>query len=280
MGFSATGWQRRWLWPIFWLPAHLFASFAADFDRRVAAEGLVATASHYLPRFVEGVEAHGLEQIPSEGPLLVVSNHPGTFDGFAILSNLPRDDLKIIASGVPFTQKIPATRRYLIYSTSATEVRMNAVRQAIRHLAGGGMLLIFPSGRVDPDPALLSGAREALRLWSHSISFLPRKIPQTRVLVTIASGVLAPQVLNHPLTKLRKPGWERQRLAEYVQIMGQLIFRRTYGLTPRITFGNPIQFEGTSISDDQEAMMEQILEEAERLLVFHERATGEDLAES
>jgi len=172
--------------------------------------------------------------------LLVASNHPGATDSVTIMACLPRADLRIVISDVPFTRALPAGRDHLIYASPETAGRVHATREMIRHLRAGGSLLIFPGTTLDPDPALLPGAAERLGVWSRSIALVLRRVPETRLVGTIASGVLSPRFLSHPLTRLAPPGWQRLKLAEVLQILNQLTSGRRYGLTPRVTFGEPV----------------------------------------
>lgn len=239
-GFSDRGWARRWLWPLAWPPARAFSALAAEFDQRVAEQGVRAAMRWLLPRFVRGLALRGLENVPPEGPVLVVSNHPGTFDSVAISASLERPDLKIVATGIPFLRELPATRQHLIYSTLDTYDRMNTLRQSLRHLEQGGALLIFPSGRIDPDPAFLPGAEKALENWSSSVELFLRRVPQTRLLITMVSGVLVPGCMRNPLVRLRKIDWEQRRIAEFIQIIQQVLIPRRFNLKPRITFASPL----------------------------------------
>jgi 1-acyl-sn-glycerol-3-phosphate acyltransferase len=101
------------------------------------------------------MEVQGFEHIPSDGPLLVVANHPGMMDGLVITANLPRPDLKIIASAMPIFTELQAMKEHLIYTTRNTFERLAVVRQAIQHLREDGAVLIFPRGIIEPDPAIL-----------------------------------------------------------------------------------------------------------------------------
>ena len=67
----------RLLAPCFWLPARRFARIAEQVDADVRRYGLPEAARRLLPAFVDGLQAHGVERIPTSGPLLVASNHPG-----------------------------------------------------------------------------------------------------------------------------------------------------------------------------------------------------------
>ena len=239
-GFSKLGWMRRLLAPVFWPPAHLFARLCARIDEIISEYGLPAGARQLLPRFVEGVRISGKDQIPQEGPLLIASNHPGAYDALAILSNLERKDVKIIVSDVPFLHSLPAASRQMIFTPAGAHSRMTAVREMIRHMQAGGAALIFPSGLVDPDPDISPFSGVNLETWSPSLDLVVRKVPETRLLVSIVSGVLAPACLRSPLTRLIDEPWRKQKLAEFLQVIQQLTLGRTFNLRPRITFGEPL----------------------------------------
>ncbi|MFC2026097.1 hypothetical protein ACFLUC_02760, partial [Chloroflexota bacterium] len=200
MGFSPTGWMRRIFGPLLGPPTRRFSQLATSFERDSAQQGLIKTVRDYLPLFVDNVTVCGADNIPLEGPLIIASNHPGTLDGFVIVSSLPRDDFKLIISGVPFVQGLPALKEHLIYTTGDPHERMGVVRSAIRHLKNGGALITFATGQLDPDPAYLPGAYERLADWSSSLEIFLRKVPQSLVLPTIVSGVFATECLRNPIT--------------------------------------------------------------------------------
>ena len=122
----------------------------------------------------------------------------------------------------------------------------------IRHLEASGTVIIYPGTQLDPDPAILPGAHERLGAWSRSVAMLLRHVPQTRLVTTVVSGVLDPRFLSHPLARLAPAGWKRQKLAEMLQIMQQLLFRITIPLRPRVSFGQPV----TSVELRDEHMIE------------------------
>jgi hypothetical protein len=270
MGAPANGWARRLLGPLFWLPAQKFASLAAQFDHSVQQCGLQSAVRQVLPRFVDGLEVCGAQNIPLEGPLLVVSNHPGAYDLGVIAANLPREDLEILVSGVPFVRRLPATSRHLIYVTAGPHQRISAVRASIQHLQDGGALLIYPSGRVDPDPEVLPGAHDALEHWSRSLELMIRKAPETQVLVTIVSGVLSPASLRNPLVRLPKEVWRQHKLAEFFQVMQQLLFPGSLSMIPRVSFGEPFKpGDLAGGQGDPSGILEWIIKQAHNQLFFH-----------
>jgi hypothetical protein len=251
--------------PLVWPPARRFARLASEFDRRVAALGFTAAVRWALARFVEGVQVLGAEHIPATGPLVVASNHPGSYDGLLIASALARDDLKVIASDVPFLRHMVATAPRLIYTTSDAQVRMAVARESIRHLEAGGALLVYATGQVDPDPALLPGARESLRDWSTSLPLFLRRVPEAALVVTIVSGVLAPSCFRHPLTRLRNTQRQKQFLAEFIQVGQQILFDRRFPLTPTVDFAAPLMANEVDVRDAQ-AVFAAIADRAQELL--------------
>jgi hypothetical protein len=267
---SRRKWVRRLLEPIAWPSVTRFARIAATFDQYVANYGFREGMQRILPFFVGGMEISGAEYVPAEGPLLVVSNHPGTYDSLVITAGLPRNDLNIVASGYPFLQNLPSASQHMIFTTNEIHSRMAAVRCSIRHLRNGGSLLIFPGGRVEPDPASLPGATEAIKNWSPSIELLLRKVPQTRVLVTIVSGVLAPFFLRSPLIKLWRGTRDPQTVAEALQVITQMLFPKMVNLIPRISFGSPLTFDDLdAATGEYQSVINSVIDKARGLLTEH-----------
>ena len=141
-------WQavRRLVAYILRKPVSHFSSLIANLDTIIGRDGIVAAARYALPELCRPADAQGQGIIPASGPLVIASNHPGTYDAFSIISNLPRDDVKLIVSGIPFFQNLPHASQHFIFATHDTQQRSDVIRQSVRHLQAGGALLIFPSG--------------------------------------------------------------------------------------------------------------------------------------
>ena len=269
LGLSRSGWSRRVFGTIFRRPASRFAELAVSFDNTVSEQGLCQASRLYIPQFIESVQVSGKENIPANGPLLITTNHPGTYDGFLITANLPRDDIKLIISGVPFVQSFPATSSYLIYTPYDTQERIKTVRTAVRHLKNGGALMIMPRGNVDPDPAFMPGAHEALDLWSPSLALFLRQVPKTSVQVTTVSGVLDPKFLRNPIVKIRRGGVERQKLAEFIQIMTQLFSSRKVSINPSLSFAPLLSPTALQNASDTQGIMSLIITHAHDAMDDH-----------
>jgi 1-acyl-sn-glycerol-3-phosphate acyltransferase len=259
--------------PWFNKPATRFSEIFAKFDQDIAAYGISEACRRLLLIFTEPARAIGTENIPREGPLLITSNHPGTVDGVSIIANVPRDDIKVVVGGMPFVQKLPVARNFTIvaYRTADSMVRGKVVRESIRHLEGGGALLIFPSGQIDPDPAVLPGAMEALEKWSRSIAIMLRRVPETLLLPTITSGVLYERFTRTPLTFLKSDGVGKRRIMEFIQVMRQLVFSERFPLWPLITFDDPFTIQEAGINNlrQSDQILRTIVERAKNLLREH-----------
>jgi len=265
VGFSPRGPARRMLGPLFRSPARRISTIMSRYDRDAAATDIVAATGRLLAQFVDGVEARGVENIPHDGPVLIASNHPGAYDAFAIVSQLPRSDFKLVGSDVPFLKALPEIATRLIYTPRDAMQRMLAVRASVRQLQANCTLIIYPTGVVDPDPEVQAGAADALKNWSPSLEIMLRCAPTARVVITVVSGVLSSKALRNPITRLAKADWEKRRLAEFLQVMQQLMFKRQFHIRPRLTFGSPL-----SLADlDRNNPMPGLIAHARSILADH-----------
>ena len=265
LGVSPSGAARRLLGPVFRLPAGRFAGIMARADELAGSSGLPGVARSILADFGLEPAVRGAEEIPKDGPLIVASNHPGAYDSLAIMAAVPRTDLKVVISDVGFTRALAAAREFFIYAPHETAGRMRTLREAIRHLAGGGSLLIYPHTEVDPDPESSPGAREALNDWSPSLEIMLRRVPRARLQVAIASGILLPRFVEHPLVKVRRGAAQRQKLAEFLQVSWQLVFPKRVRPGIHLSFAAPVAPH--DLPSDR--TMPAIIEIAERLLEAH-----------
>jgi len=214
---------RKALQALCWFPAQRFARQMVRFDQQVGVSGLRPASQSTLQGYTGSLEVHGLEHIPAEGPLLLLSNHPGMTDTLIQFSSLPRADLKIVAAERPFLQALPNVSRHLIYVSEEPGQRMGVVRSTVQHLRRGGSVLTFPAGQIEPDPACMPGAIQSLDVWSESIAIFARLAPETQIVIAIVSGVIWPAALRHPLTRLRRQPKDRERLGAALQVLVQTL---------------------------------------------------------
>ena len=197
-----------------------FAQEMTAFDEEVDRAGIASAARTLLASFVRDVRVRGAQHIPPRGPCLLLSNHPGMTDTLVLLSSIPRRDLLVLAGERPFLGALRAASRSFILLPDGRERRVAAVRRAVTHLRSGGALLTFPAGEIEPDPAVLPGAVEALDRWSNSsIAFL-RLAPGCVVVPMVVSGVLEPRAQKSPIVLLlRRKATDRERLAAMLQVL-------------------------------------------------------------
>jgi len=94
-----------------------------------------------------------LRDIPASGPAIVISNHPyGVLDGLVLGSMLleRRSDVKFLGSYM--AASIAQVRNLVIpvdfFGADAERMNQRAIRQSIKWLRSGGLLVVFPAADV------------------------------------------------------------------------------------------------------------------------------------
>jgi hypothetical protein len=165
----------------------------------------------------------------------------------ALFASLPRPDLLVLAAERPFLKALPATRQRLIELPDDARGRRGPIHRVVEHLRGGGAILAFPGGRIEPDPALTARAAAALADWSPSVELFARRAPAVTIVPTIVSGVLSPALQRHPLGRLRRREADRQ----FLNAMLQIVSMRRSDVTIRVAFGEPVDPSGSAAAIHQ-----------------------------
>ena len=105
-------------------------------------------------RITPGVAEEELAKIPKEGPVVVVANHPfGGIEGVLLLERLKtvRPDVKAMANYM--RAAIPEMREDFIFvdpfaGTGSVRANLRPMKECIRWLGDGHLLIIFPAGEV------------------------------------------------------------------------------------------------------------------------------------
>ncbi len=100
------------------------------------------------------VDAADAARIPTDGPVVVVANHPyGMLDGavLAVLLTRARQDVKVMTNYL--LHDVPELAQHCIFvdpfqTPQSININRRAVREALAWLQGGGMLAVFPAGEV------------------------------------------------------------------------------------------------------------------------------------
>ncbi|MBK9926819.1 MAG: 1-acyl-sn-glycerol-3-phosphate acyltransferase [Anaerolineales bacterium] len=266
MSLSRSSITLKTLDLIFGRATRKFSKLSLGLDHEIEHHGPSAGLRWFLPNFVAGYFAQGQEIIPKDGPLLIVSNHPASYDALVISSFINRPDYKISIGEIPPYRYLPHISQHAIFSPPVKNTfgRMQTVRNIVKHLNADGAVLIFPRGGIEPDPAFMPNPGAEFDKWSHSLEIFLRRVPRTRVLVTTVSGVISPKAMRHPITWFRKARRDRQRLAFIYQMIRQILSgKELYGLTPRVTFGEVLS------SANHEHILTEVERSARRTLARH-----------
>ncbi len=216
------------------IPARRFAAKVRHFDNLAGRDGLRAAGQYILNLFTREVQAEGVAHLPRTGPLIVASNHPGMTDAMALWTSIPRNDLKIIAADRDLLRCLPNIRPHLILMTAGS---ISAFREAKRHLLGGGCLLTFPAGKIEPDPTVRAGAQESLRDWSSGTVLLAQRVPGTVLVPAFVQGVISREATQHPLLRYLQDEKDRDWAAATLQIL----LPKYRKLRVSVKYGHPVQ---------------------------------------
>lgn len=144
-------------------------------------------------RLISRLEVHGMENIPSSGSFIAVSNHIGRLDAALVYVVLDRTDIIMM---VAEKYKENAFFRWLVRMLDGIYIDrfnadLNAIREIMRRLKAGGVLVMAPEGTRSPTAALKDGKDGASYLAAKS------GLPILPVGVTGTEDELVGQRLRH-----------------------------------------------------------------------------------
>jgi hypothetical protein len=270
MGLNHPSLATRTLYPFLKTPAQRMSRLLVDLDRNIPQYGWNAAVKLFTSRLVSNIHLRGEANIPTQGPLMIICNHPAAYDIAILAAAIPRDDLKILASDIPIVQIFPHISEHIIPVPYHIPSRLQTVRSTIKHLENGGAIFLFPRGNVEPDPRVSPGAIQSLAGWSSSIELFLRKVTQTSTVVAIASGMLSGKWFKNPLIKLWKKYEQRQKVAEIFQIATQLLTGRPTNAMPMVSFSAPLSMtELGGESSPEGTLIASLIAQASNLLSEH-----------
>lgn len=264
---------NHWLtWQLIRPVTDSFAKIGVTFERLITNEGLPAASRWVLSLFCHPVQAYFKEEILQEGPLLVAANHPGAYDSLVFFSQLERQDIRWISTEIPFLKLLPNTFQHSIVAPrNNSSSRMIALRNIMRHLKNGGTMVYFASGHRDPDMAVYPGAEKTIDTWLPVFDMFYKYIPDLKVVTAIGSGILSEKWAYHALTKLRRKQVDRHRLAEFGQVISQLIKPGRLMITPTVSFGSVLSREALQVAGANGKYQAMIQAHGKELLRDHAR---------
>lgn len=212
--------QRGLAAPFFHASRRLGATLAS-FEGDVDAHGLPAAAGQALSRF--GVALRSTGGSASEGPCLILANHPGAYDALALMAAIGRRDLAILAADREFLRALSSLSKHLLLVSERPSERAGALKKSLAWLKQGGALLHFPAGKIEPDADFESERTRLLAPWQPGVTALVKACRRARgrVLVAGVRGVHSPWAKRLLLNRLA----ERcgvTTLSPLVQLLGGL----------------------------------------------------------
>ncbi len=274
IGLAEHGWARRQFGGLFRKAADRLSATGMTFDQLCATRGFAAAAEWALTNWCTDIQARGVEHVPPDGPLLVISNHPGTYDALVIASRLRREDLHLISSDILFLKQLPHVVHHFFFIDMDPSVRAAAMRQGIRHLEDGGALLLYGTGEIDPDPSLFEEADRHIGFWSRSIELFLRRVPETRVLLSVVSHAVSPRWAHSPVGWFRRQPLDKRRIIEFGQVLQQLFFPGTLYLSPRVSFAPPMRADESPLRAGKPGILQNIIAREKQLMAEHLAAFG------
>lgn len=215
--------------------ARRIAQTALQYDDNVSSVGVFEGSKWLLDKIGVTTQAYNTGHIPQSGPLLITSNHPGVNDIIILLATLGRQDVQIVARQNPFLVVLDGMRQHIIMVADNDQERISAVRGVIRHLRAGGAVILFPAGKIEPDPALRDNATDTLEAWSDSVDLFARCVPDVQVLPAAVSGVISRRALQNPLTRLY--GTETRK--DWVAATLMMLIEHYRHVTVSVHYGKP-----------------------------------------
>lgn len=266
LGFQDRRFWRRFSSRLMMLALPRFAEIMSEFDRRVAVDGFAEGIKWLLPYLQVDVTSIGAHQVPVDGPVLLASNHPGGADFCAIFSQIPRGDGRLVAA-VEQLDLLPNVVPHIVYSSRTRgkkRKRGETTRKLIGELQDGNCVLLYPRGKMEPDPRWVSGARQCLPLWRSSITRFAEAVPDLTIVPTCVSGSVSRKALDMRWLNLFSSERYKQRTAIFVQMAMSMIRPKKWNVKPLVQFGPPIRVSEHNL----EEIRPLVLSEVNRLMTY------------
>lgn len=193
----------------------------AQLDTDIPERGLPEAARAALERFGITLRVSGSGLGP--GPRLVLANHPGAYDALSLMTALGRKDLLILAADRGFLRALPRLSEHLCWVGASAGSRAAALKRAVSCLRGGGTVLHFPAGQIEPDADFIDDARPLLAPWQPGVTTLLSACLRSQGQVAVAGvrGVHSPRAKRWLVNR-----WAERRgittLSPLLQIVGGL----------------------------------------------------------
>jgi 1-acyl-sn-glycerol-3-phosphate acyltransferase len=129
-------------------------AYVADISERLlggleSGKSIEVVSRIVSPLLADEIQVDGIEQVPSEGPIVIIKNHPFHFDALTIGELFSkRPDVKWLMKA---TVNIPVAEypNLLIIERKEGKIVRRDAERVKRHLSGGGSMIATPWGALD-----------------------------------------------------------------------------------------------------------------------------------
>jgi 1-acyl-sn-glycerol-3-phosphate acyltransferase len=171
------------------------------------------------------VKIEGMENLKGKGPYILMSNHQGSYDIFALLGHLPFQ-FKWLAKkelfSIPFFGWTMAAAGYISIDREGTRKTVEAMNEAAEKIRDGMSVVIFPEGSRSPDGSIQPFKKGGFTLAIKSgVPIVPITITGSREIMprdrlTITSGEIQIQI-GYPIETQDCSLKDRKSLMEKVR---------------------------------------------------------------
>lgn len=198
-----------------------------------------------------------LPSLPAEGPIVLVANHPlGVVDGLALceLGRRVRSRFQILTNRALCTD--PMLDPFLLpvdfaETREATRINIATKRAALRTLAAGGAVLVFPGGGIATSKGWWGPAEELV--WKR---FPARLIQESRATVV-------PIFFHGQNSRLFQIVSQFSPTIRLALILHEV--RRHRGRPLRVVIGDPIPFDSLAHLTDRQTLLDELQRRVESL---------------
>jgi 1-acyl-sn-glycerol-3-phosphate acyltransferase len=195
---------------------------------------IVKMITSLLYRLLARIEIVGVENVPQEGPYIVICNHLSSFDPPLLLIALPIR-MMVLAADKYRNHPIfgPVMSSMGTIYVQRGEVDRQALRACLDFLRGGGIIGIAPEGTRSPTGALQEGRTGVAYLASRAeVPILPVAVTGTEKMPANLKRLRRGQVkavIGEPFTL---PVTERKARSRHLKEFTELIMRRLADMLP------------------------------------------------
>ena len=130
----------------------------------------------------------------------------------------------------------------------------------IAELEQGNCVLIYPRGKMEPDPMWARGGRECLEKWSTSLTHFAAAVPNLTIVPTVVAGSIQRKAITMPWLRLYHSERVRQRTAIYIQLAMTMARPQRWSPHSHVHFGEPIRVSEYAVEDVRPRVLEQMNE--------------------